>query len=211
MSLGSLQETAIDVVVPSYQRPEDLARCLRGLAEQEHPAATVIVVAPDDDEATWQAARAADGLTVRIVGVDAPDFVVQLAAGVAASTAGMVAFTDDDAVPHPDWLAGLVRLLGKPGVGVAGGRDLIPGQLGPRRRAVGRLAWWGRVSGNHHLGEGPARPVHVLKGVNIAYRADALALPRPGFLRGRGMQINQEFVSCAWAAARGWQVVYDPS
>jgi GT2 family glycosyltransferase len=211
MNRGGAQGSAIDVVVPSYRRHEDLARCLEGLARQEHPAAKVIVAAPVDDQATWDVARAATDVPVTVVGVELPGVLVQMAAGVAATTAGMVAFTDDDAVPRADWLTGLVRLLRQPGVGAAGGRDLIPGQLEPEQPSVGRLAWWGRVTGGHHLGVGPARPVHVLKGVNVAYRAEALAIARPGLLRGDGQQPHHEYLSCAWARAQGWQLVYDPT
>jgi glycosyltransferase involved in cell wall biosynthesis len=211
MSRGCVKESAIDVVVPSYRRHQDLARCLDALARQEHPAAKVIVAASRDDDATWEVAEQAVGIPVTVVGVDRPGVVALMAAGVAESTATMVAFTDDDAVPHPDWLAGLVRLLSAPGVGGAGGRDVIPHQDDTNDRPVGRVTWFGRVSGNHHLGSGPARPVHVLKGVNVGYRAEALALPGPGLLRGAGMQLHHEYLTGAWATARGWQLVYDPS
>ena len=205
-----MREPGVDVVVPSYHRPRALAHCLAGLAAQELPATRVIVVARGDDRATWETAQQAGELAVTVVRVDAPGLVAALTAGVAATRAPRVAFTDDDAVPHPGWLAGLTALLDEPGVGGAGGRDLVAGELEPRRRTVGILNRYGRYVGDHHLGSGPAREVHVLKGVNMAYRADALALPRPGVLRGRGTEMHTEKLICSWARARGWRIVYDP-
>jgi hypothetical protein len=207
-----MRRPGIDIVVPSFRRPVALGQCLAGLAGQEQPPDRVVVVARTDDTPTWDAARAAPpDLPVEIAPVDAPGLVNALVAGVAATRSPRVAFTDDDAVPHPGWLAGLHALLDEPGVGAAGGRDLVPGQTEPGRRNVGTLARWGRFTGDHHLGRGPARDVHVVKGVNMAYRSEALAVPRPGVLHGRGTQMHTEELMCAWARARGWRVLYDPA
>jgi hypothetical protein len=75
--------------------------------------------------------------------------------------------------------------------------------------AVGRITRWGKVVGNHHLGAGPARRVDTLKGVNMAFRRTALALPRG--LRGSGAEVHNEVAICSWASRRGWLLVYDPS
>jgi len=211
-----MRAPGIDVVVPSYRRPVALIACLDALAVQVLPPTRVLVVARPDDTPTWEAARAAatrhgEVLPLEVVPVEEAGLVAALRAGTAATSASRVAFTDDDAVPHPEWLAALGGLLDEPGVGGAGGRDLVPGELGPGRRTVGTLAPWGRYTGDHHLGRGPARDVHVVKGVNMAYRADALALPRSGVLAGQGAEIHSEELICAWARARGWRIRYDPA
>ena len=200
-----------DVIVPSFRRPRSLAACLAGLARQQERPRGVLVVARVDDTTTAEVARAAADIPVTVVPVAEPGFLHTLHAGVAATTASSVAFTDDDAVAPPDWLAALGRMLAEPGVGGAGGRDLVPDQGERRQRTVGVLRPWGRYHGAHHLGQGPPRDVHVLKGVNMAYRADALALPRPGALRGSGMQYHTEELIGAWARARGWRLRYDPA
>jgi hypothetical protein len=207
-----MRRAGVDVVVPSHRRPVALGRCLAGLAAQERAPDRVVVVARADDAPTLDVvADATRDLPVVAVTVTPPGLVPALAAGVAATIQPRVAFTDDDAVPHPGWLAGLTALLDEPGVGVAGGRDLVPGELEPGRRNVGTLARWGRFTGDHHLGRGPARDVHVVKGVNMAFRAEALAVPRPGVLQGAGTAVHNEQLMCAWARARGWRVRYDPS
>ena len=42
----------ITVLVPTYRRPQDLARCLAALQKQERVPDEVVVVARPDDEAT---------------------------------------------------------------------------------------------------------------------------------------------------------------
>ena len=43
----------ITVIVPTYRRPKDLARCLEALKQQTRQADEVLVVVRDTDAATW--------------------------------------------------------------------------------------------------------------------------------------------------------------
>jgi glycosyltransferase involved in cell wall biosynthesis len=99
-----------------------------------------------------------------------------------------------------------------PGVGGVGGRDIVQDEKHsklPLTTDVGRIGRWGKMRGNHHLGTGPARDVMVLKGANMAFRREAIALPEG--LRGSGAQVHFEVAMCLWARARNWRLVYDPS
>jgi len=200
----------VDVVVPSYRRPASLARCLRALRAQTVEPERVLVVLRRGDETSWLVARDEAWERVRLIEVEEPGMVAALTAGVAASGAEAVAFTDDDAAPRPDWLGRLTALLALPDVGAAGGRDLLPGR--PAATAdVGRRTRFGKLVGNHHVGTGPARDVDVLKGVNMAVRAECLALPRAGVLRGDGAPGSGEILVCAHVSRLGRRIVYDPS
>ena len=163
------------------------------------------------DSTSKSAFNAAKSSSDKLVEVEEPGVLAAMRAGVASSAGEVVVFTDDDARPRPQWLGRLLILLSEPGVGAAGGRDIITGQTEPRRSDVGRITGYGRVVGNHHLGIGPAREVDVLKGVNMAFRAECLALPRAGLLRGDGAEVNFEVLCARWAKLHGWRVVYDPS
>ena len=200
-----------DVVVASLQRPESLARCLDALAQQSHPARRIVVVAHSDDHETQRCVRLGAWQSVELVLVHEPGVVAALTAGVAATTAPIVAFTDDDATPHSDWLHRLAAPFAHAAVGAVGGRDVIEGQTEPRTERVGRYRWWGKLDGNHHLGRGPERDVVVLKGVNMAVRADLLALPTSGTLHGAGAQRDWEVLTCARVLRCGSRVVYDPA
>lgn len=203
----------IDVIVPTYRRPELLVRCLGALAAQTRPADRVIVVARLDDVASHDLVRAFDGpiRDLVLVTVDEPGVLAAMSAGLAASSAVVVAFTDDDAAPRPEWIERLLGHFEEPSVGAVGGRDVVPGQEAPLTDRVGVFEKWGRVVGKHHLGRGPAREVDILKGVNMAFRAEALALAAPGVLRGSGAQVDFELLTCAYARRAGWRVVYDPA
>jgi len=204
----------IDVVVPSYQRPGALARCLEALTCQTIAPARLIVVARADDPATQAVAHAAHGAhnaQVTLITVTEPGVIAALSAGVAESTASILAFTDDDAMPRPDWIERLLGGFADPAVGAVGGRDVIPGEEGPLTEHVGRFARSGKLVGNHHVGSGGPRDVHVLKGVNMAFRAEALALPVAGVLRGTGAQVDFEVLVCSWARRWRWRLVYDPA
>jgi glycosyltransferase involved in cell wall biosynthesis len=204
--------TQIDVVVPTYGRPELLERCLRALGLQNHKPAAVIVVirAEDDDSKTVLATIARDLAALVVVEVADPGVIAAMSAGVARSSAALIAFTDDDARPRADWLGRIVAHFHDPTVGGVGGRDVVAGQELPLTESVGRFSRSGKLVGNHHLGTGRARTVDALKGVNMAFRVEALALPAPGVLRGSGAQVDFEVLTCTWARQQGWRLIYDP-
>ncbi len=204
----------VSVLVPSYRRPEALARCLAALAAQTRPADEVIVGMRTGDVATGavaESARAA-GLPVRVAEMARAGVVAAMQAALDAATGDVVALTDDDARPHPDWLAGLLAHFARsPAIGGVGGRDWQPWERGDAS-PVGQVQWFGRMIGNHHLGHGPARDVHVLKGVNCAFRGALLR--SVGFderLRGDGAQVHWELGVCLPLRRAGWRIVYDPA
>ena len=118
--------TSVSVVVPTWRRPADLVRCLEGLAAQSAAPTEVVVVARTDDEESRTAleTRAPAGLSVRVVLLDRPGMVPSLNAGLGTASSDIVAITDDDAVPRPDWLERMAEhFAGDPKIGAVGGRD----------------------------------------------------------------------------------------
>ncbi len=206
---------SIAVLVPTLRRPDQLRACLEGLARQTRAPDRVIVVAREDDEQSAAVLAEPRGeLRVDAVPVHATGQVAALNAGRAAAQEDIVAITDDDAVPRPDWVEQVGRhFAADPRLGGLGGRDWVhhdgvleTGELGD----VGRLRWYGRFVGLHHLGAGEPREVDFLKGANMSYRRAAL----PEFdtaLRGRGAEhVNDWVVSMAVRRA-GWRLLYDPA
>jgi glycosyltransferase involved in cell wall biosynthesis len=201
---------AVDVVVPTLRRPDDLARCLQALLAQTVSAERIVVVVRADDDTSLAVLAAYPDSAVVPVTVEEPGVNAALRAGVAATTAEIVAFTDDDAVAPADWLERIVAAFADPGVGAVGGRDRIADQDEPAEVEVG--VWRGlRAVGNHHIGSGSVRPVDFLKGVNMAYRRDVLALPRGTHLRSIGAQPGFELVMGAVVGASGSRILYDPN
>jgi len=150
------------------------------------------------------------------VEVNVPGQVHALNAGLAQCAGDVVAITDDDAAPRRDWLARIeAHFLADPKLGGVGGRDWVHhnGMLEPGERAVvGRVLWYGRVVGNHHLGIGGAREVDILKGANCAFRMAAIG--PIGFdtrLLGKGAQLHNDMVASLSVKRAGWKLIYDPA
>jgi len=201
---------AIDVVVPSYGRPDALERCLLALHEQTVPPARVVVVVRADDDAT-RALLDRSPYPVEVTTVADRGITAALRAGVALTGAEVVAFTDDDARPRPDWIARLTSWFTRADVDAVGGRDVQADRPADGTKVVGRLHRWGRMTGEHHVGCGAPRDVDILKGVNLAVRAAALGLPRAGLLEPAGNDPHNELVISAWARRHGGRIVYDPA
>ena len=206
----------LSVLVPSYRRHLDLARCLSALAGQTRRADLGVVVARGGDSETfevfgeWQAK-----LPLEIVEVTVPGQVYALNAGLGRCRGDVVAITDDDAAPRADWLARIqAHFEADDKLGGVGGRDWVHQNGGMeigQRRIVGKVQWFGRVVGHHHLGAGPAREVDILKGANCAFRMRAIE--PVGFnshLRGTGAQVHNDMAASLAVRRAGWRLVYDP-
>ncbi len=208
---------SITVLIPTYRRPKDLARCLEALQKQTRPADEVLVVVRDTDTETWTFLKAfnPDSLPLRTVTVSVPGVVAALNRGLDTAQGDIIAITDDDAAPHADWLARIeTHFLSDERVGGVGGRDwvyhgtqLIDGV----RKVVGRVQWFGRVIGEHCFGVGEPREVDVFKGANMSFRRSAIAgLRFDERMRGTGAQVHFELAFCLALKRAGWKLIYDP-
>ncbi|MEG4280883.1 glycosyltransferase [Microcoleus sp. MON1_C1] len=207
----------ISVVISSYCRPKDLARCLDALKKQKRPADEVLVVVRDTDTETWTFVQTfnPEFLPLRTATVSVSGVVAAMNVGMDAASGDIIAFTDDDAAPHTDWLALMeAQFLSDSNIGGVGGRDWVyhGTQLEEGERlVVGQVQWFGRVIGEHHLGVGEAREVDVLKGVNMSFRRSAIGQmhfdPR---MRGTGAQVHFELAFSLALKRAGWKLIYDP-
>jgi GT2 family glycosyltransferase len=212
----------ISVLVPTYRRSKDLLRCLEALRQQVNPADEVLVVVRDTDEETHGFLRGFEvgNLPLKVVDVLLPGQVAALNAGLAAAVGEIIAITDDDAATHPDWLAQIeAHFLADGNVGAVGGKDwmyvdaVLQNELPTfgDHRVVGKLEWFGRAIGNHHLGLGEPRKVDILKGANMSYRRQAVIdLRFNEQLRGNGAQVHNDLDFSLCVRKRGWNIIYDP-
>jgi glycosyltransferase involved in cell wall biosynthesis len=208
----------ITVLVPAYRRPKDLTRCLEALTKQTRVPDEVLVVVRDDDVETRTLLERADpvSLELRPVNVSVPGLVAALNAGLAAARGDIIAITDDDAAPQSDWLARIeAHFQADPKVGGVGGRDWVHRGEHVQERlqeVVGKVQWFGRVVGNHHLGVGKARNVDILKGVNMSFRRVAVnGLRFDERLRGTGVEDAGDWAFSLAVRRAGWKVLYDPA
>jgi GT2 family glycosyltransferase len=168
----------------------------------------------DGDELTESCLAGTLPLNPLVVSVEQGGQMAAMAAGLAASQTPLVAFTDDDAVPRPDWIDRLIKPFSNSEIGAVGGRDIVMAddldstKYLASEELVGVVTPWGRLIGNHHIGIGPARYVDVLKGVNSMYRRAAVAIPTN--LRGSGAQVHNEVAIGLRVKSSGWKLLYDP-
>jgi glycosyltransferase involved in cell wall biosynthesis len=103
--------TAATVIIPTFNRPAQLATALRGLARQAPvPGGYEVLVVDDgsDPPLHQQALRDASGCDCRVLRTanSGPAAARNLASRQARGR--ILAFTDDDCAPDPDWLRGLL-------------------------------------------------------------------------------------------------------
>ena len=214
----SPENSTIGVLVPTYRRPDDARRCLQALKEQTRPADQVILTVRDTDaetQAIFPELREL-GLPLDIVLVSEGGVIAAMNKGREISTTDILAFTDDDSRPLPDWLEKIVDCFdNRPEVVGVGGRDIqfFGGKIVENWpvKTVGKLLWFGRTIGNHHLDFTGTTFVDTLKGVNMAFRSDAIRdLPFDVRMRGTGAQVHFEMMFCLTLRKRGGKIFFDP-
>lgn len=212
--IGSL---TVSVLVPSYRRPTDLERCLAALAEQSRTPDEILVVHRADDSSTKDLLdEYIESIPqLRPVVVYTPGVVAALNAGLNECSCDIVCITDDDAAPYKDWVDRIVEIFeSSNAIGAVGGKDVV--HQGERiitgsASVVGRIQWFGRHIGNHHIGVGDIRDVEVLKGVNMSYRRHVIAsIGLDRRLLGSGAQVANDLMLSLEVKKRGWRIVYDP-
>ncbi|RUS45262.1 glycosyltransferase family 2 protein [Cohnella sp. AR92] len=208
----------ISVIIPTYRRTSDLRRCLLALMNQIRGPDEILIVVRDTDDETrlFLEQEAALCEPLRIITVMEPGQVAALNAGLRFARGEIVSITDDDAAPRNDWLLRIENHFARdPLLGGIGGRDWIPGESycnDGRVYTVGKVQWFGRVVGNHHLGEGEPRTVDFLKGANMSYRRGAIEnIWFHSRLRGAGAQVNNDMEFSMAVKRAGWKLLYDPA
>lgn len=198
-------------VVCSVGRPEELRTSLVAVRGQTRLPNDVLVVAQSWDTATHAVARE---LADTLVLVERPGLAHAVQVAIDGPGTDACAFVDDDARAHPDWLERIEAHLQDPDVGAVGGRDNVGGDrvAGSPALLVGTIDRWGRIHGNHHLGLGPSRTVHTMKGANMTVRREAAVRSGLGDLVvGPAAQRGNELVLASVIRSRGFKVVYDPA
>ena len=210
----------ISVIVPTYRRTADLDRCLAALDEQQlRPEEVLITYREEDVETcTYLARTDRPCASARLILCTEPGVVFALNRAFDEVKSDFFAITDDDSVPHPEWLQRIVaHFVSDPSVAGVGGKDHVfvsseNRWLEGSEQIVGIVSWSGNAIGSHHVGVGPPRYVHTLKGVNIAFRRTAFGgLRLDGRLRGKGAQVGWEMELCFAMLAQGYKLLYDPA
>jgi glycosyltransferase involved in cell wall biosynthesis len=116
---------AVSVVVPTYDRPDRLARCLDALARCEAPDGGFEVVVVDDgspEPLDDVVDRFRDRLDLRLERQAKAGPAAARNTGAALARGRLLAFTDDDCTPEPAWLIALAAAAEAAPGAMLGGR-----------------------------------------------------------------------------------------
>jgi GT2 family glycosyltransferase len=115
------------IVIPTYKRPEQLAVCLQACARLEYPHDRFEIIIVDDGSPVPVEVPKHDGSS--LVNITC---LRQLNSGPASARnfgaeharGEILAFTDDDCVPTPQWLRELAQSFNDVPIGLVGGRTI---------------------------------------------------------------------------------------
>jgi GT2 family glycosyltransferase len=208
----------VSLIVPTLRRPEFLDRCLRSLSLQSSPPSEVLVgIRADDDLSPPVLTKFVNCLRVKAVEAKGVGVVGSMNSCLAQAKGHLIGFIDDDVELPPDWLERMIfHLKNHPDVLGSGARDLLQDhpemrRQEPRTLDVGRLHWFGRITGNQYRGSGNPRKVDVLRGSNCLFRGEFLkSVGLEETLRGQGAQVHWEMALALQARRQGKCLFYDP-
>lgn len=216
MERVKIMQLTISVVIPTYNRVDALVNCIEGIRRQVRLPDEIVIVVRSSDDNTRQFLTSIDIGDLKVALVERGGMIAALNTGISKSKGSIIALTDDDTVPHPDWLQNMERYyIEMPDVGGVGGRDIVyhgGKPVPPQKRKVGIIRPYGRIVGNHHIGMGGVREVDILKGANMSFRREAIrGLTFDERLRGTGAQVHNELDFSQAVKKKGWKLLYDPN
>lgn len=218
-----MSEPRLSVIICTRERPDDLERCLAALARQTVGPLDIVVV--DNAPRTSRTREVAERSGARYVLEPRPGLNRARNAGLrSAISAGSdwIAYTDDDAVPDPDWAAVLLEALAEPPAGKVGGVAgiMLPLELETEAQHLFERYLGGEAGRRHahqrRVFEPPFPPAgagQVGAGANMAFRRAALDSVGPfdeAFDGGTRTRSGGDTEMFARLIAAGWTLVYEP-
>lgn len=200
----------LSLIICTRNRAGPLGRCLDSVAQLQFDRSWEFVLvdngSTDETRAVVEAWAAAAPMPVRYVHEAVPGLSNARNAGLRAAQGEIIAFTDDDCYPAPDFLTRTMAAFDDPKLGFVSGRIMLhdptdyPATINestvPLRFPAGR-----------YLAPG------AIKGANLSFRRVALDQANwfdPQF--GSGALFPSEDIDTAARVARcGWDGAYDPA
>lgn len=185
--------SGVSVVVATRNRPTELAHCLRSLTAQSLAAERIVVVDDAPGGAPTPAAvRACDphGSRVRYVEGDSAGLAAAHNRGLLEVESPLVAFTDDDVIAEPSWLAAIVEAFA-----VAPRVGCVTGRIEPLELQTAEQVW---LDGYAGFNKGSERRVFDL----AENRPDDPLFPFAGGTLGSGA--NMAFSAAALVDMKGF-------
>ncbi|ESA32850.1 glycosyl transferase family 2 [Leptolyngbya sp. Heron Island J] len=121
-------DVSVSVVLATYDRPDDLRKCLESLVSQKSKREIEIIVVDNNPKSELTPPVVAEFPTVKLVNQIRQGLAYARNAGISASKGDIVIATDDDVTMPPTWLETLVAPFSRPDVAVVTG-NVLPVEL----------------------------------------------------------------------------------
>ncbi|MGF1496385.1 MAG: glycosyltransferase family 2 protein [Elainellaceae cyanobacterium] len=121
--MGQTSQPFVSVVIPVYNDSKRLQLCLQALAEQTYPSDIYEVIVVDNASTDDIKSAVQPFPQVVLIHESRPGSYAARNKGIATAKGDILAFTDSDCVPAPDWIKnGVKHLLATPNCGLAAGK-----------------------------------------------------------------------------------------
>lgn len=121
--LDASARSFVSVIVPVYNNPDGLRLCLRALEEQIYQKASYEVLVVDNGSSEPVSELVGEFRQARLLLEPVPGSYAARNRGLSVARGEVIAFTDSDCVPAPDWLAsGVAHLARLPDCGLLAGK-----------------------------------------------------------------------------------------
>ena len=125
----------ISVIIPHFNQPDHLARCLDSLVDQTVAGHDVEIIVVDNNSRTLPEAVVAAFPDVRLISETEAGPGLARNTGVAACTGDILAFIDADCIAHPGWLSAIATRI-------AAGQQILGGDVRIHHRDATRPTVW---------------------------------------------------------------------
>ncbi|MGQ9808763.1 MAG: glycosyltransferase family 2 protein [Armatimonadota bacterium] len=202
----------LTVIIPTYNRPDCVRRCLACLMAQEPRPDQIIVVDASPDTRTRDVVAEFEGVEYLRNDSGYGHMTQSRNLGLTRAAGEVVAFLDDDAFAHPDWAKNLLSCYTDPSVGGVGGRALNrqPGEEAIGADRIGRFTANGELTGFFAADPGQVIEVDHLVGCNMSFRRQVLH--ELGGLRDDypGTELREETDICFRVRKQGYRLLFTP-
>ena len=112
----------ISVIVPFFNEERHIAACVESLLAQDYPEDAYEILMVDNNSTDGSVEIVRRYPRVRLLHESVQGDFASRNRGLAEATGQVVAFTDADTAPFPDWLGNIARTMADPEVGIIIGR-----------------------------------------------------------------------------------------
>ncbi len=160
----------VSVIIPTRNRPDLIGNAVGSVLRNTYPDFDILVVDQSDDDQTAKVVQrlAADHPALRYLHLNRPGLSGAYNAGVRETRGQLLAFTDDDCVAPPDWVAAVARAFSDaPAADILYGQVLLPPALADAQGIVPTLS----ISKRRYLSQRDGFQIYGM-GANFAARRE---------------------------------------